>query len=116
MILKALTSFFLGALLILAFEPFNLWIFSLIVPILILITLEKMNSKFSFILGYLFGFGFWLVGIFWIENSINVFGGANIFISSFLTILLSMFLSLFQGLVFFTYSLSLIHISEPTRH
>ncbi len=104
MILKALTSFFLGALLILAFEPFNLWIFSLIVPILILITLEKMNSKFSFILGYLFGFGFWLVGIFWIENSINVFGGANIFISSFLTILLSMFLSLFQGLVFFTYS------------
>ena len=77
MILKAIFSFFLGALLILAFEPFNFWILSLIIPFLILISLERQNPKFSFILGYFFGLGFWLIGIFWIENSINVFGGAN---------------------------------------
>ena len=104
MILKAIFSFFLGALLVLAFEPFNFWILSLIIPFLILISLERQNPKFSFILGYFFGLGFWLIGIFWIENSINVYGGANAFISSLLTIVLSMFLSLFQGLIFLTYS------------
>ena len=104
MILKAIFSFFLGTLLILAFEPFNFWIFSLIIPFLILITLEKQNPKVSFILGYFFGLGFWLIGIFWIENSINVYGGANVFAASFLTIVLSMFLSLFQSLIFLTYS------------
>ena len=45
MILKTVFSFFLGTLLILAFEPFNFWVLAHIIPLLILVILNKNGSK-----------------------------------------------------------------------
>ena len=104
MILKTVLSFFLGTLLILAFEPFNFWVLAHIIPLLILVILNKNGSKDSFIIGYFFGLGFWFFGIFWIENSINIYGGASPIVSYVLTILLAAFLSIFQALSFFLYN------------
>ena len=75
-----------------------------IIPLLILVILNQNGSKDSFIIGYFFGLGFWFFGIFWIENSISVYGGASPIVSYVLTILLAAFLSIFQALSFFVYN------------
>ena len=101
MILKIGYSFFLGSLLIIAFEPFNVWALAFIVPFLLKLNIENKSPLATGLIGYFFGLGFWLFGVFWIENSINVYGGADIFTSTALTVLLTLFLSLFQGVSFF---------------
>ena len=105
MILKIGYSFFLGSLLIIAFEPFNVWALAFIVPFLLKLNIENKSPLATGLIGYFFGLGFWLFGVFWIENSINVYGGADIFTSTALTVLLTLFLSLFQGVSFFLFGL-----------
>ena len=105
MILKTGYSFLLGSLLIIAFEPFNFWALAFIVPFLLNLNTENKGPLATGLIGYFFGLGFWLFGVFWIENSINVYGGADVFTATALTVLLTLFLSLFQGISFFVFGL-----------
>ena len=70
MILKIGYSFFLGSLLIIAFEPFNVWALAFIVTFLLKLNIENKSPLATGLIGYFFGLGFWLFGVFWIENSI----------------------------------------------
>ena len=102
---KFFAGFFLGSLIILAFQPFNLWALAFLIPGLLYQLIKSESIKNTFFISYFFGFGLWAFGIFWIENSITVYGGASPLLGSFLTLLLAAFLSLFQAVSFSLFSL-----------
>ena len=97
---KFFAGFILGSLIILAFQPFNYWFLTFLIPGLLYQLIKKESIKDTFFISYFFGFGLWAFGIFWIENSITVYGGASLILGSFLTLLLAAFLSLFQAISF----------------
>ena len=102
---KFLAAFFLGSLIVLAFQPFNYWFLTFLVPGLLYQLIKSEGIKNTFFISYFFGFGLWAFGIFWIENSITVYGGASPILGSFLTLLLAAFLSLFQAISFTLFQL-----------
>ena len=67
----------LGASIVLIFEPFNYWFLSFFIPLSFYLLIEDKNVIQSFVLGWFLGFGLWVFGIFWIENSIYFYGGAS---------------------------------------
>ena len=101
--------FCLGLIAVLSFQPFNLSFINFIsFPIffsLIVYVKKKSQSiyrkkpfrKNLFLMGLLFGFGFYLSGIFWISYSLT-FDENFIFLIPFAVVLIPLFLALFTGL------------------
>jgi apolipoprotein N-acyltransferase len=106
---KFFAGFFLGSLIVLAFQPFNYWFLSFLIPGLLYQLIKSESIKNTFFISYFFGFGLWVFGIFWIENSITVYGAASPILGSFLTLLLAAFLSLFQAISFTLFKLVTNH-------
>ena len=102
---KFLAAFFLGSLIVLAFQPFNYWFLTFLIPGLLYQLIKSEGFKNTFFISYFFGFGLWASGTLWIENSITVYGGASPILGSFLTLLLAAFLSLFQAISFTIFKL-----------
>ena len=87
-------------ILFLVFEPFNFWFLTFFIPLAFYFLIREKDIKNSFYLSWFFGFGLWLFGVLWIENSIYYYGGASKFLSYFLVICLSAFLALLNSLFF----------------
>ena len=82
----------------LAFAPFNqAW---LLFPALVILLLGWLNATptRAFRRGYLFGFGLFGFGVYWLHISINLFGGANLVLALTATYLLVAFLALYPAL------------------
>lgn len=84
-----------GALLTLAFAPFNVYVLAFICPAFLLSLWLNASPKRAFWRGALFGLGFFSTGISWVYISLHVFGQANLFVAGMLTILLILFMALF---------------------
>ena len=103
-----LFPFILGTLTVFSFQPFNLnYINFAIIPILFLLTTytqKKSKNTFRkkpyllnlFLIGYLFGVGFFLTGTYWISNSLT-FDESFQFLIPISIIGLPLFLGLFFG-------------------
>jgi len=88
-----------GAIVPFAFAPFNFYFLSLIsLTALFYLWSETESNRENFILGYLFGFAMFGVGVSWLHISINLFGGMNIVGAYFFTFLLIAFISLYPAL------------------
>ncbi len=104
-----LLPFLIGILTVFSFQPFNLsFINFILLPILFYILVyvkKKSKNRFRkkpfkknlFFVGFVFGFGFYLSGIFWISYSLT-FDESFKFLIPFSLILIPLFLSLFSGL------------------
>ena len=105
-----LAPFVLGAITVLSFSPFNFtYINFFIFPSLLLLILlvkkktqsryrKKKSNRYFFYLGCAFGFGFFLLGNYWISISLTHEDEFKILIP-FALIIIPLFLSLFFGLV-----------------
>ena len=103
-----LSPFILGGLTTLSFEPFNLTIINLIIfpfffYLVVYINKKSKNiyrkrpyKKNFFLFGLLFGFGFYLISLSWITNSLTFEENFKILIP-FALILVPLFLSLFMA-------------------
>ena len=101
--------FCLGLLTVFSFKPFNLsFINFIILPIFFSIIVyvrkksesiyrKKPYKKNLFVLGLIFGFGFFLSGIFWISYSLT-FDESFKYLIPFAIIVIPLFLSIFTGL------------------
>ena len=101
--------FILGTLTVFSFQPFNLnYINFLIIPILFLLTTyvrKKSKNTFRkkpyllnlFLIGYLFGVGFFLTGTYWISNALT-FDENFKFLIPISIIGLPLFLGIFFGI------------------
>ena len=104
-----LLPFLLGCLTVFSFQPYNLSLINFILlPIffLLIVYVNKKSKSFYrkkpfkrnlFILGFVFGFAFFLSGIFWIANSLTFDDNFKILIP-FAVILIPAFLALFTGM------------------
>ena len=101
--------FCLGLLTVFSFKPFNLsFINFIILPIFfsIIVYVRKKSESFYrkkpykknlFTLGFVFGFGFFLSGIFWISYSLT-FDDSFKYLIPFAIMFIPLFLSIFTGL------------------
>ena len=95
-------ALFAGALLPLAFAPFNLFPLAVIAPALLYLTWLDTTPKRGFRRGWLFGVGMFGVGVSWVYVAIHVFGEASVLLAGFLTALFVAFLGLFPALLGYT--------------
>jgi len=96
--LLALTS---GGLLTLAFAPFNLYLLGILSPALLLGCWLNATPIKAFWRGWLFGLGFFGTGVYWVFNSIHLFGNADLTLSCLITGGFIMLLALFPALTGF---------------
>lgn len=95
---------FLGAILLfLATPPFGFFVFSYIAICVALVSLNIQNSPFF--KGFLFGFIYNLLTMYWIAYVLILYGNLPVFISLILLILLISYLSLYPALFFKFYNL-----------
>lgn len=66
-----------GALLTLAFAPFNYFLFAVIAPILLLLLWLHASTRESFWRGFIFGLGFFGTGVSWVYISIHQYGNTS---------------------------------------
>jgi len=98
-----LSTVILGALLPLAFAPIHLYFLAFAIPALLLWIWRQCNKKQAFFSGWLFGFGFFIVGISWIYISLHTYGGVPFWAAGLVTISFIALLSLLfavQALIF----------------
>lgn len=85
-----------------AYSPFDLW---LITPVALIIVIRQLlmlpSPKKSFMLGWVFGLGWFGAGISWVHVSIADFGGLPLVASLFMMFLLCGYLALFPAITFF---------------
>lgn len=93
-----------GCSLAFAFAPTQMTLLGVLAPaILLASTLAAQSLKQAFWRGFLFGIGFFSVGVSWVYISIHRFGHSSIPVSFLLTALFILFLALFYALI--SYSL-----------
>ncbi len=89
----------LGALVPFAFAPYDYYFISLIsLSILFYFWSNSASAREAFILGYLFAFAMFGVGVNWLHISINLFGGVNIIGALIFTYIFIAYISLYPAL------------------
>ncbi|HVV68413.1 MAG TPA: apolipoprotein N-acyltransferase [Gammaproteobacteria bacterium] len=88
-----------GLLLPLAFAPFHIYLLSVLAPAFWLILLSDASPQYGFWRGWLFGLGFFGIGISWIYISLSEYGQANAVLAAIITALLIMVLALFPAVL-----------------
>ncbi|WP_456373648.1 apolipoprotein N-acyltransferase [Thiolapillus sp.] len=94
---RLLLAFVVGGLCVLAFAPFSQgWIAPLSLALLFFLW-QQASAFRAFLLGWAWGLGLMGFGVFWLHNSIAQFGGLNLSLAVFITLLFAAFLALFPG-------------------
>ncbi|MCP8685990.1 apolipoprotein N-acyltransferase [Marinobacterium sedimentorum] len=83
--LRALAAALAGGLTPLAFAPFDLWPLALFAPALLWLCLRDQSARRAAWLGWLFGLGFYGIGISWVYVSIHTYGNASVWLAGLLT-------------------------------
>ncbi len=104
MIVLLLVAFAIGASMPLAFSPFNFWPIVILSPAILIFQLSYINQrKHVFLLGFVYGLGYFGFGVNWIYNSLHVYGQAPPLVAGGLTGLMIVTLSLFIGMALVLY-------------
>lgn len=91
-------AFLAGAILTLAFAPFNAYLCAFLSPALLLWLWRKATPKQAFWRGFIYGLGFFGTGVYWIFISINTYGDTSEFVAVFITGGLMAILALFPAI------------------
>lgn len=107
--------YLLGAFTVLAFAPFYVYTAAILSLIgLIYLWIKTDSAKSAFKLGFQYGLGLYVVGIYWIYISLHDFGGMPWWFAGFSTFCLCAFMSLFVGAVgYLSKRFGFIIISAP---
>ncbi len=88
-----------GALLPLAFAPFGLWPLAIGSPALLMWLWTDVSPRRAALLGYSYGAGTFVEGTWWLYISIHGFGGAPVWLSVVLILLLVALMASYQALL-----------------
>lgn len=88
-----------GALLPLSFSPFHYYPIALISLALLFVCWQAVSAKQAALRGFLFGLGFFGVGVSWVYVAIHDFGSASMPLAALLTAVFVAFLSLYLALI-----------------
>ena len=77
-----------GAVLPLAFAPWELWALAPASVLVLYVLLQRTTPRHAALMGFAFGLGYFGFGVNWVYHSLHLFGGAAAVFASFLTALL----------------------------
>lgn len=100
---RLIGSFLSGLLLPFGFAPFHLPGSSLLGVALLFAFLNGQPRKSSFIYGFVFGLGYFGLGVSWVYVSIHEYGHIHEVISALITLMFVFFLSLYPGAMSYLY-------------
>lgn len=102
----SLISFGLGAILVLAFAPFNIIFFAVAsLSLFMAIIDEQKNSKKLFYSAFFYCFGFFVFGIYWICNSLLIDFSRYGWLIPFAITLIPALMSIYFTLIIYIYNL-----------
>ncbi len=88
----------------LAFAPWSFWPVVILSPALLIFQIQSLKTgKQVFLLGWLYGLGYFGFGVSWIYNSLHVYGQAPVLVAGGLTGLMIVTLALFIGSALYLY-------------
>ena len=97
---QLLIPLFAGAAAVAGFAPFGLWPLPILSLAVLFVMLERAPSaRAGFMLGFVWGLGFFLVGVSWVFVSLSVYGGMPAWLAGLATFLFCAFLALFPAAV-----------------
>lgn len=99
----SLLALIAGAILPLAFAPFNWYPIAFISPAVLFFVIEHSTSRQALYRGFYFGVGLFGVGASWIYISIHRFGNANLLLAMLITAIFVAILALFPALQSYLY-------------
>src|SRR5215831_20986695 len=89
----------LGAAMSLAFAPFNVWPLAVICPALLFLVWREAAPKRAALLGFLFTFGLFVAGTYWLYHSVYVIGHAPLALAFFLMLSLAAIMGAYSALL-----------------
>ncbi|MDQ2075185.1 apolipoprotein N-acyltransferase [Marinimicrobium sp. ABcell2] len=92
-----------GALIPLAFAPFDLWPVAMIGLVVLALLLDRQSGRGAMLRAFCFGLGLYGVGASWIYVSIHIHGNAPVPLAALLTGLFVIFVAFIFSLPFFAY-------------
>ena len=95
---KLLISFFMGALLVTAFAPFNYFFLAFISLSVLFYYWSSGTARSNFFIGLSFGYGLYGVGVSWVYVSLSTYGGMPLWMGVLCVIAFSGTLALFIAL------------------
>ncbi|MDQ5899492.1 MAG: apolipoprotein N-acyltransferase [Pseudomonadota bacterium] len=95
---KEISALIVGGLLAFAFAPLGIYPLAIFSPALLFLLWLNSSAQRAFILGLLFGIGFYGVGVSWVFISIHEFGHTSLFLASLITGLFIFILALFTAI------------------
>lgn len=101
---KEISALIAGSLLAFAFAPMDIYPLAIFSPAILLLLWINSSAKQAFILGLLFGVGFYGIGVSWVFISIHKFGHTSVFLASLITGLFISILALFTGIQGFLFN------------
>jgi apolipoprotein N-acyltransferase len=88
-----------GAALSLAFAPFQLWPLAVLCPAFLFLVWRDVTPKRAALLGFLFTFGLFVAGTYWLYHSIYVIGQAPLALALFLMLTLAAIMGAYSALL-----------------
>lgn len=88
-----------GAVLPLAFAPYNWFLVAIVSPLILFVAWLNTTPGRAFVRGWLYGVGMFGAGVSWVYVSMHDFGGVPLGMSIFLTGIFVVFLALFPALL-----------------
>lgn len=95
------TALFLGIALTFAFAPYEIFPLAIVSLAGLLALLLKSTPKHAFWLGFIFGLGFFGLGVYWVFISVHVFGEVPSLLAGIITAGLIVYMSMFPAIVGF---------------
>ncbi|HPF58009.1 MAG TPA: apolipoprotein N-acyltransferase [Candidatus Competibacteraceae bacterium] len=94
-----LLVFITGALLTLAFAPFDLWLLAILLPVVLLWSWDHATPRRAAVRGGLFGLGLFGFGIYWVYISLHDYGNAPAPFAALATFLVVLLMALYPTVV-----------------
>jgi apolipoprotein N-acyltransferase len=95
-----LASLLAGVLAVAGFAPFNLWpLPALSLAVLFGLLARTASTRAGFLIGLIWGLGFFLTGVSWVYVSLSVYGGMPMWLAALATFLFCALLALFPAIV-----------------
>ena len=98
-IIKLLISFCAGVATVFAFAPFNQFHLAVLGPAVLFLLLLDADPRLGFNLGFIYGLGLLGVGVFWMQISIDQFGGVGPVLAIIVTLAFVALMALYYGLM-----------------
>lgn len=103
LIWAVLLALLAGAMFSFALAPYHYWYLAIISPALLYFCVQDRTPKQALILGWIYGFGLWFVGAFWLYTSIHIYGHISSPVAVLMVAVMALLMAIFSAVQLYVY-------------